>query len=340
MTAVPDDTRRSASVPGAPEEVVHHRVPLFAELPELGGTGERSSWGVFGNDDELGTLRFATPQTIAAAAGEIHAGRVVCLSLPLTLPSPQLLPSRNEFEHHVSRHRGGGDDWLDAFYLQRSSQWDGLAHVRFREFGYYGGRNEEALDRGELGIDRMARRGLMGRGVLADVAGLMQRRGVALDPRQRHLIGPALLEETLATQGTVLRPGDFLLVRTGWMSWYLGLDEPAREDLAGTLRPGEGALRCPGLDPGRETAEWLWDHRISAVAADNPGVEALPVHRDEGFLHRRMIALLGMPFGELFALDELATHCAELGRWSFFLSSSPLHLPAGVGSPNNAHALL
>lgn len=340
MTALSDNTRRPAAGSGAREGVSGHPLPLFAELPELSDTGERSSWGVFGEDDELGTLQFATAQTIAAAADEIRSGRVICLSLPLDMPSPQLLPSRKEFSHHVSRHRGGSDDWLDAFYLQRSSQWDGLAHVRFREFGYYGGRDEEALDRGELGIDRMARRGLMGRAVLADVAGLLHKRGIPLDPRQRHLIGPALLEETLVTQGTALRPGDFLLIRTGWMSWYLSLDEPARKELDGALRPGEGGLRCPGLDPGRATAEWLWNHRISAVAADNPGVEAMPVHRDEGFLHRRMIALLGMPFGELFALDELAAHCAELGRWSFFLSSSPLNLPAGVGSPNNAHALL
>ena len=31
-----------------------------------------------------------------------------------------------------------------------------------------------------------------------------------------------------------------------------------------------------------------------------------------------------MPIGEMFDLEELAKHCRECGRWSFFLSSVPL----------------
>lgn len=313
-------------------------LPRYGQLPLLADTNEHQSWAVFGGQDELGTLNFITEAVVAAAATEIQLGRTVCLSLPLTVPSPPLVPSRAEISHRVYRHRGGSDDSLDGFYLQCSSQWDGLAHVRYGAFGYYGGRTEAQLDAGDLGIDRVARRGITGRGVLVDVAGYRKQYGPALDPRQRHPITPSLLEDVLHHQGTAVHSGDVLLIRTGWLAWYLDLDDQARADLAGAL--GRGALTCPGLDPGRDTARWLWDHRVSAVAADNPGVETFPVIREEGFLHRRLIALLGMPLGELFALDELAGQCQALGRWSFFLSSSPLNLPVGVGSPNNAHALL
>lgn len=73
---------------------------------------------------------------------------------------------------------------------------------------------------------------------------------------------------------------------------------------------------------------------------DNVGVEVFPVNRTKGFLHRRLIALQGMPLGELWLLDRLARACAERGSYEFFLVSGVLPLPRGVGSPANAHAIL
>jgi hypothetical protein len=87
-------------------------------------------------------------------------------------------------------------------------------------------------------------------------------------------------------------------------------------------------------------AEWLWNHRIAAVAADNPALEVLRVRKEDGFLHRRIMALLGMPIGEFWYLEELSHACRERGRWDFFLTSAPLNLPRGVGSPSNAYAIL
>lgn len=39
--------------------------------------------------------------------------------------------------------------------------------------------------------------------------------------------------------------------------------------------------------------------------------------------------------GELFALDDLAATCEELGRYTFFFTSAPLNVPGGVASPPN-----
>ena len=51
-------------------------------------------------------------------------------------------------------NRGGRDDTLDNFAMQGSSQWDGLRHVRYREFGYWGGlQDEDVDDKGRLGIE-------------------------------------------------------------------------------------------------------------------------------------------------------------------------------------------
>jgi len=314
--------------------------PQYADLPTIAATGEHHSWDYFGRRDELGTVNFITPRAIIDATREVRDGRTVSLSLPLTLPSPSMSRSRKQFQHSVTRSRSGRDDSVDGFYLQGSSQWDGLQHIRYREFGYYGGREEDALDAGELGIDNLARNGLIGRGVLVDVERYLRIQGNPADPTQRLAIDTELMDRTLKSQHTSIHPGDILLLRTGWLCWYLQLDEAGRETLRGSQRAGEGGLECPGLDPSVATAEWLWNLNVAAIAADNPALESLQVRREEGFLHRRILALLGMPIGEFFVLDELAEACAAADRWSFLFVSAPLNLPRGVGSPNNAYAVL
>lgn len=312
-------------------------VPKYEGLPRL-PTGERHAWDVFGRSDQLGTLNFLTPREVLKAVRTVSAGRVINLSLPLNRPDPSLVSTRQIYRHYVSTGRLARDDWLDGFYPQASSQWDGLQHIRYRQFGFYGGREDPDLDRGELGIDVIARRGIVGRGVLVDAAAYFESAGRPLEPTGRVAIGPDDLEATLAWEGVGLEPGDILLLRTGWLRWYLGLDEAGRRALAGGL--DGGTLATPGLDPGPRTAAWLWDRRVAAVAADNPAVEALPVRREEGFLHQRLIALLGMPLGELWDLEELAAACRAEGRYYFLLVSAPLNIPGGVGSPCNAYAVL
>ena len=75
------------------------------------------------------------------------------------------------------------------------------------------------------------------------------------------------------------------------------------------------------------------------MASDNVALEVLPVDPTIGFQHRRLIALQGMPIGEVWDLDELAQECARDSVYEFMLVSSPLNLPGGVGSPPNAYAI-
>jgi kynurenine formamidase len=295
---------------------------------------------VFGDQDELGTLNFITAEVVTAAAREATAGEVVNLSLPLDQPDPPLAAGRGSMRHGMLVERWGRDDWLDNFYLQASSQWDSLRHIRYRELGYYGGRDEAAIDAGALGIDRVARRGIVTRGVLVDVAAYLAERGAPIDPTARVSIGPDLVDEVLAWERVEVRAGDVVLVRTGWLAWYFQLDRAAREGLAGSLDGQPDRLDCPGLDPGEATAAWLWDHRVAAVVADNPALEVLKVDPAAGFLHRLLIPLLGMPVGELWDLEGLSAACRRHRRYAFLLTSAPLYVPGGVGSPANAYAVL
>ena len=127
--------------------------------------------------------------------------------------------------------------------------------------------------------------------------------------------------------------GDVLLIRTGWMAWYLTLDEEGR------IGASRSSTEQPGLAPGMRTAGWLWDHGISAIAADNMSLEAYPIGEGPDSLHRLLIPGLGMPIGEYFWLDGLADACAADGRWAFMFTSAPLNVAGGVGSPPNALAI-
>ncbi len=315
-------------------------LPKFSQLPLVGQTGERHTWDVFGRADQLGTVNLLTPERVKRAAALVHSGKVINLNLPLNFPVTLYGGFRSGYRHHIEVNRGGRDDYVDNFAMQGSSQWDSLRHIRFREFGYYGGRQDNDLDgKGELGIENWARHGIIGRGVLLDAAGVMERRGTPLDTTKKFAMDGAFLEEVARAENVQLEPGDIVLLRTGWLTWYKGLDEAGREALRGTLRPGEGGMACPGLDPSQATAAWVWDQHIAAMAADNVALEALPVEATVGFQHRRLIALQGMPIGEVWDLDELAQDCARDGVYECMLVSAPLNLPGGVGSPPNAYAI-
>ena len=316
-------------------------LPSYSQLPAFEKTGERYAWDVFGAGDQLGTINLLTPERVVAASRLVRSGRVINLSLRLDFPKTLYNgETRSGYKHRMITNRGGRDDVLDNFAMQGSSQWDGLRHVRYREFGYWGGREDADVDgKGELGIERWAQHGIVGRGVLIDAVRYFESQGRPLSPTEKVCITGPDIEACAAAQGVSLQHGDILLLRTGWLPWFQALSPDEQEALRGRLNPGEDGIDMPGLDPGVATAAWLWDHAIAAIAADNPALEALRVDAEVGFQHRRLIPLLGMAIGELWDLEALALDCSSDGVYEFMLVSAPLNVPGAVGSPCNAYAI-
>jgi hypothetical protein len=56
-------------------------------------------------------------------------------------------------------------------------------------------------------------------------------------------------------------------------------------------------------------------------------------------LHEYFLPMWGMPVGKLWDLEKLSEVYRSLQRWSFFLTSAPLNIASGIGSPSNAIAL-
>ncbi|HZU75549.1 MAG TPA: cyclase family protein [Dehalococcoidia bacterium] len=313
------------------------RLPSYRELPAVPGKPPHSAWGLFGEDDNVGLFNLITPERTAAGAREVQRGAVFPLNWDLEMPSPPLF-GRGALRHTVTGFASGRDDVYDNFFPQSSSQWDALCHVGHPQHGFYNGLPapvQTGTAEDKLGIHAWARKGIAGRGVLLDVARYRDSQGDPLPANTAYRIPVAELEATRKAAGVEIRTGDILLIRTGWMAWYLGASQQERF----MLRNMQG-LTTPGIENSEAMAEYLWDLHVVAAAADCPSLEAWPPEQREfGFLHQTLIGLFGLAIGEMWYLEELAQDCAQDGRYSFFLTSAPLNKQGGVGSPPNALAI-
>jgi kynurenine formamidase len=272
----------------------------------------------------------------------VRRGATFGLDYPLEVFDPSIARRTPPRHVIVSSHRDQRDEYLDGFWPQASSQIDGLRHRRHHEHGFYNGIGDDEVTAGSpaIGINRWADRPIVGRGVLIDVAAFRAEHGGPIDHDAGEHLTVDLLDAALARQGTALQPGDCVMVRTGWAEWYLALDHAARTEVCRTRR-------CTGLAQGQDTLAWLWDNQVGLAAADTFAFEALPARPDSpfggetdaGMMHQDLIALLGLPLGELWRLHELADDCAGTGTYDSLLVVKPLNLTGGVGSPANAVAI-
>ncbi len=315
-------------------------IPPYDDLPR-DDAGAPVGWGVFGAGDALGRMNLQSAAAVAAAARSVVRGAVFPLNAPQDLFSPPLF-GRGAVRHTRLASAGGTgfDDVYDNYYPQASSQWDALSHVAYRPDVFYQGASADDVARGARnGIDAWARRGIAGRGVLLDVARALAAVGRPLDPGTSTALTVEDLELARRQAGLEFRPGDVVLVRTGFVEWYQRQDTAARQAMS---RPG--TLTAAGIEHTEAMARYVWDSGAAAFAGDAPALEVWPPDpRPEaapfGFLHNVLIGQFGLAIGELWWLGDLAADCAADGRYEFLLCSAPLHVPGGIGSPANAVAI-
>ncbi|WP_083228850.1 cyclase family protein [Bordetella sp. H567] len=318
-------------------------LPAYADLPRPDASGLPLCWGVWGMGDQLGTLNNITPDTVAAAAGLIRAGLRFNLNLPLHMPLGMIGQARHNIRRPPRQtlfkldYAGlvVRDDKVDDFYPQSSTQWDGLTHIADPLRGFYNGAQDGDVTQREgtrNGIEHLARFGIATRAVLVDLPRHFARTGRPWHPCGSLAASADDLHDCLRQQGTPLRRGDLLLVRTGWVQAF----REARDD---TERAALFSGRdYSGLSGGVDMWEFLWDHRVAGVASDGVTVECWPLSEGRPSLHLA-IARLGLLLGEMFDLDALAEDAQRHGQHDYFFVSSPLNLRGGVGSPANAMAI-
>ncbi|KJX97369.1 hypothetical protein TI39_contig502g00002 [Zymoseptoria brevis] len=317
------------------------QIPKFSELPVDKSGPHHNAWGLYGKDDQLGTLNRLSDDVVKAAAGEIQTGTRVNLDWPLDAQADVPFFGRQSFEKEVYQKAPrivNDDTWF--FNTQSSSQWDGLRHFGYqKEAKFYNGVTLDDIHgtngvtaTNTLGIGAWAEKGIVGRGILLDYHAWRQKNNVSHSAFETGSISAETLRQVAKDQGTEIKFGDILLLRSGYMDAYSKL---SREEIEAYR--SKQPLTFTGVEQSEDMMEFMWSN-FSACAADHPSWEAWPTQK-EYLLHEVMLAGWGMPIGELFDLEKLAKECERQKRWSFFVVSKPVNVPGGVASPPNILAI-
>jgi len=170
---------------------------------------------------------------------------------------------------------------------------------------------------GALGAETI--RPLLGRGVLLDVAGFKQ---VEMLP-QHYAITADDLQACARAAGVDVRPGDVLLVRTGYATCWT--NEAIYLNAAGVSKSGN---------------IWAADKRVVAVGADNMAWDSM-LERDPDtnmmlFGHVHLLVTHGIHIMENLDLEELAAS----GHRVFSFVGVPLKFRGATGSPIRPLALV
>lgn len=324
-------------------------LPTFDELPWFKNF-PGCAWGVWGPEDQLGTVNLLTEEMVQrAAAEEIKLGKSVSLNWPINFPEKPVFKRKSpEIKMIIKTQNGMPRDDEIHINSQSGSQWDGLRHFGIIEHGvFYNNTDAKSLPEGilsipnpndidpnhtKIGIQHWATHGICGRGVLLDLVGYYTKNGGTLpyDPWTSHAISVPDLEAVAKHQNVQFRRGDILLIRVGFIQKYHAVCDEDRTALQG--RPETFA----GIEQSEDMKRFLWNNHFAAVASDQPALERWPASGE--LLHQTILGLWGMPLGELFDLEKLSQTCAETGRYTFFFSSWPLHIIGGCASPPNAAA--
>jgi kynurenine formamidase len=312
--------------------------PRPATLAELTGAGP-TNWGRWGAEDEVGALNHVTSADVLAAAAEVRAGRTFTLGLPLgRAEGDPVWPGRDPARHEMvldegvyargeAEPLGGGYRFTDdviSTALHGTTHCDALGHAWCGDELYNGFPASSTIGGlRRVSVEPLARRGIVGRGVLLDVA---RHLGTdALPPGQP--VDHRVLESCAEAQGTELRAGDVLLLRTGWIPRFY------REGAASFYAD----FREPGLTYSPKLAEWFAERRIVSLVTDTFGNE-VGAHDETGLygpIHIALLQRLGIVFTELAWLEDLAADCVEDGRWSFLYICAPIRIVGASGAPAN-----
>jgi hypothetical protein len=318
--------------------------PTFAELLQRKGELAGTSWGLF-PEPGRGTPSFISKDAVLEAKDCIRTGTVFGLDYPADAFDPGMSLKRSAPRHTIySSHPAHRDDYLDGYYLQGSTQIDGLRHRRADDVGFYNGTPDDRIVEGtpDLGVQEWAEHPITGRAILIDLDGYRNSLGEPIDHADGEPLSLPLIQAAIAAQSLSTRSGDIFMLHTGWCEWFLALAAEEKQRI-------RESRKASGVVQSQEFVAWAWDSQFAVVAADNFAFECLPVvsespfqlpaPNDHGMMHQQLLAKLGIPLGELWKLGPLARHMRTTGRWDAFISIKPLNITGGTGSPANATAI-
>jgi len=294
-----------------------------------------NNWGKWGPDDQIGALNYITPNVIVEAAKLVKKGKVIPCSWKAEFFAYPIWGDRVGLERYMNwsgadviANKEPGMVYTDDIIRVEShgvTHVDPLGHLWYGDKIYNGYPAVDVVkhDQGLLKDNANAylEHGV-GRGVLLDVA---KYKGVDY-LGDKYKITAAELDAVAKAQGVVIKPGDAILIRTGFMKYWA--DKIKKDGKRwGATTDGE-----PG--PGCDFIAWAMDKKISLLGVDNIAVEHIvPVdqacnkkYKTELIpLHIAVLQMLGIPMQELVDLDKLSEDCAKDKVYEFLYVWAPLN---------------
>jgi len=277
-----------------------------------------SNWGRWGKDDEIGALNLITPAKRKQAAALVKDG--VSVSLSADADTVQAVDNPTPYE--VVMQGIASDRIAVSYHGIAHTHLDSLAHINENGVFYNGYTPDQAAvlkNRHTKNSIHNVKNGIFTRGVLIDIPRL---KGVPyLEPGT-----PIYVEDLEAWEkqaGVKVGAGDALFVRTGvWAR---------RKALGPWLRGRAEGGRSAGLDPS--VIPWLKQRDVALLGSDHPQYVAPSPLR--GAVHDFALVYLGVHLLDNCDLEALGAAAAARRRWDFLLTTAPLAIPGGTGSPAN-----
>ena len=313
----------------------------MTEAPDLKDLLKDSptNWGKWGADDEVGSLNYLGPEQVLAAVKLVSSGKIFTLQRLIGDPKgdpvwPGRLPAeRTQVLDESDWDEGGkgpafpgglhyADDKILAF-LQGSTQYDALGHVWYDGTiwnGYDARTTIGGLDKAS--VSAIAERGVVGRGVLLDMARFLGKDYLGAKETYTH----EDLEACAKAQGVTIEKRDILIIRTNHLQLFFEIGDAFYEDFC----------EC-GLVYSPELVEWFKDKEIPNLVTDTIANE-VTTDPNTGValtLHNALMRNLGVAFTEICDLEKLAEDCAADKRYAFFYVAAPLKITQATGSPVN-----
>ena len=303
------------------------------------------NWGRWGKDDELGSINYLTNAEVLRGARAVRSGKVFTLGVPLgRKEGDPIYPGRGQPVKTMAMDKGfyynegapvfpGGLEYADDvifMYVQGTTQYDALGHVWYDD-KLYNGYDARTTIGGlkKCSIEPIAKHGVVGRGVLLDVARF---KGVENLAAGQQITLDDLLK-TAEKQKVKLEKHDIPVIRTGWMRLFYEKGPDA-------FFPNK-TINEPGITDEPAMIRWFHEMEIPSLTVDTIACEQTTSSVSNVFLplHGALLRDLGIPFNEINWLEDLADDCAKDGQYDFLFVGAPLKIVGGTGSPVNPIAI-
>lgn len=315
-----------------------------------------TEWGA---DDKMGSVNRTTPEMVLKAVGLVKQGKVATLGKVYAGDAPAFgsrgwrmtipgLPTGGPFGAQKMVYN---DEYLSTEIGQIGTQFDGPGHIGVitsKGMYYYNGRfledsNISAYGLGPLGVEHVAQKGFVCRGVLLDAVAF---RGGSLPiPKENSKADPGIItdddiKEMVKRQGIApIGEGDCVFLHTGHGDIWHPNDWDKFDAAEKAKRVKDFNAGEPGF--GISACEYMASRKIILTGSDTWATEAVGKgaageNASQPFeCHIHLQTKRGIWNIENLDLSQLVADKA----YEFLFAWSPLKMKGATGSPGNPIAM-